>query len=199
MNGGVGIKPLKMISNLCTMKNKFKVCCLLFCFLVIHFYSIGRDKNEKETILLHYSTKQVFSDDIMPDSFSIKLVGSTLLKATVYFQIFNHQQKIIYRDSFPSIYLLDYTIENDNPLTKKESYIKKRMKEFFSKQNFRLPAIGKNEKFDTDYTQILKSTWNEIQADPKRNGFYYYTDGENGKTIAFSKKLKKVVVYRACC
>lgn len=151
------------------------------------------------SVLISNSTIHFFSNDKMPDSFSIKLIGSTLLKATVYFQIFDHEQKIIYRDSFASIYLLDYSIENNDPLTKKENYIKKRMKEFFSKENFHQPAIGKNEPFDTDYTEIKKPTWDEIQADPKRNGFYYYTDGENGKKIVFSKKLKKVVIYQACC
>jgi hypothetical protein len=135
----------------------------------------------------------------MPDSFSIKLVGSSLLKATVYLQIFNHQEKIIYRDSFPSIYLLGYAIENNDPLTKKENYIKKRMKEFFSKENFQQPAIGKKDPFDDEYTGILRSTWDEIQADPKRVGFYYLVGEENGKHITFSKKLKKVVIYRACC
>ena len=176
--------------------NFFKILTIILFFTLIFTYSFSQKGN---TVLISNSTKCVFSNEKILDSFSIKLVGSTLLKATVYFSIFDHQQKMIYRDSFPSIYLLDYSIENHDPLTKKENYIKKRMKEFFSKENFQQPAIGKDEPFDTDYTEILKSTLDEIQSDPKRNGFYYYTDGENGKQITFSKKLKKVVIYRACC
>ncbi len=171
------------------------ILTILF-FTIIFNTSFSQKGNP---VLILNSAKHFFSDDKIPDSFSIKLVGSTLLKATVYFSIFDHQQKMIYRDSFPSIYLLDYSIENHDPLTKKENYIKKRMKEFFSKENFQQPAIGKNEPFDNDYTEIKKSIWDEIQADPKRNGFYYYTDGENGKKLTFSKKLKKVVIYQACC
>ena len=171
------------------------ILTILF-FTLIFTTSFSQKGN---TVLISNSTMHFFSDDKMPDSFSIKLIGSTLIKATVYFAIFDHEQKIIYRDSFPSNYLLDYSIEDNAPLSKRENYIKKRMKEFFSKKNFQQPAIGKNEPFDNEYTGILRSTWDEIQADPKRSGFYYYTDGENGRHITFSKKFKKVVVYRACC
>ncbi|MEI6265575.1 MAG: hypothetical protein WCP74_10745 [Sphingobacteriia bacterium] len=174
-----------------------KSILIILFFTIISFALLSQNANRNT--LIANSIKLPFSSQKALDSFSIKLVGSTLLKATVYFQIFDHQQKIIYRDSFPSIYLLDYSIEDNDPLTKKESYIKKRMKDFFSKENFQQPAIGKKDPFDDEYTGILRSTWDEIQADPKRVGFYYLVGEENGKHITFSKKLKKVVIYRACC
>lgn len=139
------------------------------------------------------STKHVFSDPNAADSFVIVLSGSdSLLDAHVKFEIIDHSGQSIHIDTFSASYLLGYDIEN------KEAYIKQRIREFFDKDNFLHPAIPPKDTMDADYTES-KANWEEIKANPGAVGFYYLTGEENGQRIAYSRKLKKVVVYFSCC
>jgi hypothetical protein len=78
-----------------------------------------------------------------------------------------------------------------------EKYIRNRIKEFFEEKNFKYPAIKQDEVLDEDYSD--KEIWNDIQSDRTAIGFFYLIGEEDGRTIAYSKKTKKVVMYFNCC
>jgi hypothetical protein len=82
---------------------------------------------------------------------------------------------------------------------KKESYIAKRINNFFAAENFRTPAIKTIEKMDFDYSRISKKIWSEIKSNPTSIGFYYLQGEEMRQAIVYVKSLKKVIVYLSCC
>jgi hypothetical protein len=71
------------------------------------------------------------------------------------------------------------------------------LREFFGEKNFLAPAIKENENFDSDYSD--KNIWFDIREDRTATGFSYSIGEEDSRKIAFSKKLKKVVLYFNCC
>ena len=71
------------------------------------------------------------------------------------------------------------------------------MKEFFQKKNFTKPAIPADDKFVNNYMDI--NSFNEFKGEKKVTGFYYLVGKEDGRSIAFSKKQSKVVLYKNCC
>ena len=81
----------------------------------------------------------------------------------------------------------------------KTAFIQKRVNKFFTPENFLKPAINKNDSLDPDYTMIDKEIWKELQSDANKTGFYYLVGEENGRRIAYSNKLKKLLVYFSCC
>ena len=145
------------------------------------------------------SIKHLFSDSLKKDTFKITLSGDSLLASQVTFEIIDSKGIDIYIDTFPAIYLLGFASDVSDTRLKKEIYITNRIKEFFSPDNFLLPAIKKEGEMDPEYSQIEKAIWNEIKSDPNKVGFYYLQGEEDGRRIAYSKKLQKVVIYFACC
>ena len=93
--------------------------------------------------------------------------------------------------------LLDYGIKDDPTSSETEDYIKNRIDNFFNEDNFHQPAISKNDSYEEDYSK--KDIWDDISSDETSVGFYYLIGEENGRHVAYSKKLKKVVVYFNCC
>ena len=88
--------------------------------------------------------------------------------------------------------------ENPNPTDDdRRAYIRKRMQHFFDDENFLIPAIKAAEEFESQYSE--KAYWESIKNDPKAIGFYYLIGEEDGRSIAYSKELKKVVMYFNCC
>ena len=78
-----------------------------------------------------------------------------------------------------------------------ENFIKSRVLEFFDEKNFKTPAIKSDEVFDEDYSD--KDIWESIKNDKHAIGFYFLIGEEDGRSIAYSKRLKKVVLYFNCC
>ena len=84
-----------------------------------------------------------------------------------------------------------------NSTKKERKYIKDKLDKFFNEDNFHQPAIAANDSFDEDYTK--KEIWDDIISDRTAIGFYYLIGEEDGRHIAYSKKLGKVVLYYNCC
>lgn len=90
-------------------------------------------------------------------------------------------------------------MNDDNPSVKKqELYIKKRFSTFFNEGNFEQPAIKNSDKFDKDYSED-REVWKEIKANPLLVGFTYLTGEENSRSITWSQKQHKVIIYFSCC
>lgn len=155
-------------------------------------------KKSQDSLIIENKTSHIFSNPEKKDEFCVQIKGKSLLKGKVIFTITNSEGIEIYKEEFPSTYLIGYGLVGTNATTKdEEDFIKKRILEFFLNENFHTPAIKNEESYDEDYSN--KEIWDEIKADQSAVGFYFLIGEEDGRRIAFSKKTKKVVLYFNCC
>lgn len=138
-----------------------------------------------------------FSSHETLDTFKIWIEGESLLNSDVHFEIINSDKEKIYSVVFKSYLLLNYDISSDTIDFAKETFIKTRISKFFNEENFISPAIKDGETFYSDYSD--KTIWDEISADKNSVGFIYLIGEEDKRSIAYSKKQKKAVIYFNCC
>lgn len=144
--------------------------------------------------------KHAFSSNTTEDTFSLVLLGTDISAATITFEITNSMGETLYKEDFPSEALIDYGILeiSEKPTNQdRANYIVKRMDTFFDAKDFSQPAIKPNADYEPQYSK--KKIWDDIKADPTAVGLDYLLYEENGHSIAYSKKLKKVVEYFSCC
>lgn len=152
-----------------------------------------------DSILIKQSVKHQFSQTDKKDEFYICVKGESLLKGKAIFTIRNSAGIEIFREEFPSINLIGYDLPQGIGASVKdqENFIKSRVLEFFDEKNFKTPAIKLDEVFDEDYSD--KDIWESIKNNKNAIGFYFLIGEEDGRSIAYSKRLKKVVLYFNCC
>jgi len=153
---------------------------------------------ESDSILVQNIVYHQFSTTSSKDKFHIYLKGKSVLDGIIHFKIYSNYNEEIFIDIFPSIDLIGYGLLGESASKQdEENYIKKRITEFFIEDNFISPAISKYEEYDPDYSE--REIWEDIKSDESAIGFYYLTGEEDGKIIAWSKSMKKVVLYFNCC
>jgi hypothetical protein len=52
---------------------------------------------------------------------------------------------------------------------------------------------------ELDSLYINIAAWNDIKSNKESVGFYYLLGKEDGRWIAYSKRLNKVMLYYNCC
>jgi hypothetical protein len=157
-----------------------------------------RTETNTDSILIEQRAFHDFSEVGKKDEFYICIRGKSIVEGNVIFTIISHDKTTILKEEFPSNLLMGYGFEGDLESVKdSEKYIRNRIKEFFEEKNFKYPAIKQDEVLDEDYSD--KEIWNDIQSDRTAIGFFYLIGEEDGRTIAYSKKTKKVVMYFNCC
>ena len=154
---------------------------------------------QEKQIICTVEKAHTFSSPDHEDIFQLILNGRDTLGGTIYFQIISHGGGILYREKFNSIDLIGYGLmeTDEHKVSRKEQcdYIIKRMNSFFDKQNFKIPAISDSDSYDGSFTS--KEIWREIKSSTSAVGFYYLIGEENNRQIVYSKKSKKVVVYKS--
>lgn len=156
-----------------------------------------KQKSDTSLVLLKNEVLHNFSSPSGKDTFRIQVTGPSITKGQVRFQIVTHDNKIIYDENFTTDWLLGYGVEGDTTQSQKENYITNRIDNFFTEKNFLKPAIHQTDRYDADYSD--KTAWDDIKSDPTAIGFYYLIGKEDGRRIAYSKRLKKVLLYFNCC
>lgn len=161
--------------------------------LIIVFLSACNNspKNIENTI------SHTFSHPEIKDKFHISIVGNSIIEGNVIFTIKDYNDIEIFKEEFPARYLIGYELDNEASTFEKEKFIKKRIIEFFKEDNFSSPAIHADDEFDEDYSK--RKIWKIIIEDQSTIGFFYKIGEEDLRWIAYSKKLKKVVMYYNCC
>jgi hypothetical protein len=156
---------------------------------------------EKSDYLIENKLLHAFSNPAKKDEFRIVVTGKNLSKGKVLFTITSAEGKNLLTEEFDTDDLLaSYDFMGDiNSQKETDAFITKRIKEFFSKEKFSVPAIEADAAFEDQSYYIDKETWEEIKSDKKAVGFYYLLGKEDGRHIAFSKKKGKVVMYYNCC
>ena len=157
-----------------------------------------RTETNTDSILIEQRAFHDFSEVGKKDEFHICIRGKSIVEGNVIFTITSYDKRTILKEEFPSNLLLGYGFEGDIESVKdREKYMKNRIREFFEEKNFKYPAIKQDEVFNEDYS--VKEIWNDIQSDRAAIGFYYLIGEEDGRSIAYSKKTKKAVMYFNCC
>jgi len=152
---------------------------------------------DKNNILLENSAEINFSSNSTKDRFVITLTGQSIIDGKVLFKIYSSDGNELWNEKFKATDLIGYGLDFDSSTDEKEKFIKKRISDFFKQDNFINPAIGTDEKYDSDYSD--KDIWTDIISDSTATGFYYLIGEERGCQIAYSKKQKKIVTYFCCC
>ena len=152
-----------------------------------------------DSLIIENKILHKFSQIDKDDEFYICIKGTSILKGKAVFKINNSDGIEIYKVEFPSIELInpDLSLGIDAPIKDQKLFIKKRILEFFDKNNFISPAINKDDIFDEDYSD--KEIWFDIKSDKTAIGFHYLVGEEDGRSVAYSKKTKKVIIYFNCC
>jgi hypothetical protein len=154
--------------------------------------------NTDSLILLNESIEREFSNPKRKGKLTISIVGKNILEGKMIFKVIDSNGNELLNEKYPADYLINEYIFDENSTDKeRKNYIKKRITEFFKEDNFSIPALSNEEKFDSDYSN--KKIWDDIKSDTTAVGFYYLIGLENGCRIAYSKKDKKVVKYFCCC
>ena len=150
-----------------------------------------------DTVLYKSEALHHFSSTTDKDSFKIIVTGQSIKSGQFRFQITTKEGRAILDESFETTMLLDYGLKDNPTDNETEEYIKTRIDKFFNEDNFHQPAIAANDSFDEDYSK--REIWDDIISDQTTVGFYYLIGEEDGRHIAYSKKLEKVVLYYNCC
>ncbi len=139
-----------------------------------------------------------FSSPTSCDTFQVVVVGSDTLKALVTFTISSSSGKLLFRRRFRSDELLGFS-----PIAKpgrtvsayaERSIVTQRVRDFFADTEFLRPAVQPtSESFRSP--ALPEAVWRELRSDSTSVGFHFLLGEENNQCIAFSNKLKKVVVY----
>ncbi len=154
-------------------------------------------ESKQARLLISSSIQHSFSDLTKKDTFKLNVTGESILKGNFTFEIIDFSGKSILKETFPTSDLLGFGIEENTTDKQKEEYIKKRIKDFFKEDNFISPAIKTSETFEEEYSD--KDIWTDIKSDKTAIGFTYLIGEEDNRSIAYSKKKKKVVMYFNCC
>ncbi|MER2998548.1 hypothetical protein [Pontibacter populi] len=179
-----------------------KLLVLSLCLLLIACSTKERQEEAKaqevSTNIIKQSVKQhAFSDPATKDTFKVTLEGDSVQTAKVTFEIHNSKGEQIYLEQFDAIDLINYDLpENANPADW-DKFILNRIDTFFEEENFVTPAIQSGMEFDPYYAD--ETAWEDIKSDSNSIGFYYLLGKEDGRWIAYSEALQKVVMYFNCC
>ncbi len=184
---------LLILLGLCTILN-----CTTKTNSVTNNISVSQTEAKAiDTVLYTNETLHYFTSTTDKDTFRITLTGQSIKNGQFKFQIISKDKGVVLNEDYEATMLLDYGLK-PNPTEKElEDYIKIRIDQFFIEDNFRQPAISRTDTFDEDYGE--KEIWDDIIADQTSIGFYYLIGEEDGRHIAFSKRLGKVVMYYNCC
>jgi hypothetical protein len=154
-------------------------------------------QNKVEILLLTNVITHHFSSSTSKDTFKIRLIGKTITESKFEFEIKTSHGLVIHFETYPSYYLVGYGLDPNANEIEQSEYIGGRISKFFDEENFRQPAISKDELFDEDYSN--KEIWDDIKSDSTSVKFAYLIGEEGNGQIAYSKKLKKVVTIFSCC
>ena len=150
----------------------------------------------EESVLIEKRVMHEFSEIDKKDEFYVCIKGESIVEGKVVFKIISHNGTEIFNEEFPSSLLLDYgfKFEGDpNSIEDKENYIKDRIGNFFNENSFNNRPIEPDEDFDAEFSN--KEIWDDIKSDSTAIGFTFFIGETGSRSIAFSKKTGKVVMY----
>jgi hypothetical protein len=158
-----------------------------------------QDKNIKT--IFKVEKRHNFSLTTNKDLFKLTLKGENIFDGTVYFEIYASNGKKIYDEKFKVAAMMEFGTPGTDKAFKRSkedsSAIIAVMNQFFDEQNFLKPAIKDSLEMKDNYSSFEK--WDIIWQERTPIGFHYLLGAEDGRSIAYSTKKKKVILYFTCC
>lgn len=150
-------------------------------------------KKSRGKVLHTVERRHKFSSGKTRDLFRLRLSGKDTLNGVINFQIITPDRHIIYKEEFPSVYLVGYEVPTHRDSCRQ---VIERMNKFFAEKNFITPAINKKDTFDPESSD--RKIWEDISSDTTAVGFSYviFAGEPSNRQIAYSRRTAKVVLYR---
>ncbi|RYU79721.1 hypothetical protein [Hymenobacter persicinus] len=140
--------------------------------------------------------RHLFSSLSAPDLFTLALRGSSVVGGEATLTITDAGGQVIFREMLSAADLeasMVYEMAGSSATeAQRETFIRKRMDEFFAAKNFSTPALGAREAYQPG--ELDRPTWDELKKQPKSVSFQYLVGKEDRRRIAWSP-LKKQVVH----
>lgn len=149
------------------------------------------EANQIKTGLPLYANRVVqhFSDVSKNDTLHVTVNGESLLTGTVYLKITDSAGRVIYRDGFPSIELINHKGLIDPG--KDEEHIRNRIDAFFDSTHFSDAGGAFSEQ--VTLPDSVKMAWEAAKSDSKTTFFSYRFNKDSSKRIVYSKSLGRVI------
>ncbi|NVO85288.1 hypothetical protein [Hymenobacter terrestris] len=152
---------------------------------------------QSDTLLTNRS-RHVFSNQAAADVFSLVLRGPAVLSGEATFTITTATGEVIFREILTSPELeaaLVYEMKTPTATqAEREAYVRRRVREFFAKANFRRPALAANAAYPSPApTSPDHATWNDLRQRPDAVRFDYLVGKEDRRHLAWSPLSKQVV------
>ncbi len=162
-------------------------------------YRYKREYESDTLLLLRHQRYVFFSTKHGQDQFALEIRGRDLLNSLATFKIIQPNGSVIYTMSAPTIRALCPSTVTDP--ADQEDAVRSEIARFFDAPNFLMPALQDDERYD--YTVHLRdtATFNELYYHNDYNGFMYHSfiNHDERIKIAYSRILRKVIVYYRCC
>jgi hypothetical protein len=142
-----------------------------------------------------------FSSQKQKDIFSLTVMGKNIFDSFVTFRITSSQGKIIYEDKFSMGDLMEFGSSETDKAYRRDSEdsldIIYTLNHFFDEDMFSSPAI--KDTTDMNANMEPREVWWPVYKDKTTIGFFYQLGAEDGRSITYLKKEKKVITYFTCC
>jgi hypothetical protein len=151
-----------------------------------------------DSILVDNRIQHEFSSSIHKDEFHLYIKGSSIQNGTAVLEIKDYQGNTLFREEYISGCLVDYGFDiNDTISTHRDDYIKKRVADFFNEKNFRRISDLSDDTFKANL--ITDDIVAEIRLEKNSLSFFYNICEGDSRGYVYSKKLKKIIQFYACC
>ncbi len=165
-------------------------------------YSNYRFKREYETdtmLLMRHQKYSFFSTQNGQDQFLLEIRGRDLLNSIANFKIIQPNGSVVYDMSAPVTRALCPSHLTD--AAEQEDAVRAEIAAFLNAENFMTPALQDNERYDASVHLRDTTTYNELYYHNDYNGFMYHSflNHDERIKIAYSRILRRVVVYYRCC
>ncbi|MBD2767361.1 hypothetical protein IC235_05595 [Hymenobacter sp. BT664] len=131
------------------------------------------------------------------DTFQLVFRGPAMLVGTGEFTITTASGQVIFREVLTASDLeasLVYELKTPTATrAERETYVRRRLDEFFLPSHFYTPAVAKNASFPTHLANLDRATWNDLRQRPDAIRFEYLKGKEDRQQIAWSPLKQQVV------
>ena len=162
-------------------------------------YRYKREYDSDTMLLIRHQRYLFFSTKNGQDQFLLEVRGRDLLNATATFKIIQPNGSVIYTMTAPT--KRAFCASNISGAAEQEDAVRSEIEHFLDAPNFIMPALQDNERYDPAVHLRDTAVFNELYYHNDFNGFMYHSflNHDERIKIAYSRLLKKIVVYYRCC
>lgn len=152
----------------------------------------------QDSILVENRIQHEFSSSTHKDEFHLYIKGPSIQNGTAVLEIKDYQGNTLFREEYISGCLVDYGFDvNDTVPSHRDDYIKNRVADFFNEKNFHRISDLSDDTFKANL--ITDEIVADIRLEKNMFSFFYNIFEGDGRGYIYSRKLKKIIQFYACC